>query len=115
MSQENMEQLRHVYEALNEGADEPLLDLLHPAFVYRTREELPDGGTYRRHDFLRRLAELKQTFREGRFEVDLTSGVPVHIVAARSATTPRPCLALRPPIAAVRRDRRSAGGSADRR
>lgn len=65
-----MEVVRHVYEALNEGADEPLLDFLHPAFVYRTREELPGGGAYGRHDFLRRLAELRQTFREGRFEVE---------------------------------------------
>ena len=84
MAQENVEQLRHVYEALNEGADEPLLDLLHPAFVYRTREELPGGGTYRRHDFLRRLAELRQTFREGRFEVEgfIASGQDV-VVAVR--------------------------------
>jgi ketosteroid isomerase-like protein len=35
MSQENVESVRHVYEALNEGADEPLLDFLHPAFGYR--------------------------------------------------------------------------------
>jgi ketosteroid isomerase-like protein len=82
MSKENVERLRQVYEALNEGDDEPLLDLLHPAFVYWTREELPGGGSYRRHDFLRRLAELRQTFREVRFEVEefIGSGQDVVVV-----------------------------------
>ena len=82
MSQENVELVRHVYEAVNEGADEPLLDFLHPAFAYRTREELPGGGAYRRHDLLRRLAELRQTFREIRFEVEefISSGQNVVVV-----------------------------------
>jgi len=86
MSQENVEQLQHVYEALNEGADGPLQDFLHPAFVYRTREELPGGGSYRRHDFLCRLAELRQTFREIRFEVEEVTGSGQDVVVGVRGT-----------------------------
>jgi ketosteroid isomerase-like protein len=59
MSQENVERLRRVYAALNEGSDEPLMDLLHPEFVYHARDELPGGGAYHGRDFLDRLAELR--------------------------------------------------------
>jgi ketosteroid isomerase-like protein len=86
MSQENVERLRRFYASLNEGSDEPLMDFLHPAFVYRTREELPGGGTYRRHDFPRRLAELRQTFREGRFEVEGFIASPQDVVVVVRVT-----------------------------
>lgn len=57
-----------MYMALNEGDDGPLSDLLHPEFVYETREELPGRGSYGRQDLLDRLAELRETFNEIRFE-----------------------------------------------
>jgi len=60
--------------------------ILHPAFVYRTREELPGAGTYRRHDFLRRLAELRQTFREIRFEVEEVTGSGQDVVVGVRGT-----------------------------
>jgi ketosteroid isomerase-like protein len=68
MSQENVDRLRRVYAAINEGVDEPLQDLLHPDFVYKTREELPGGGSYLATDLLSRLVELREIFRDGRLE-----------------------------------------------
>jgi ketosteroid isomerase-like protein len=68
MSQENVERLRQIYAAINDGDDEPLLDFLHPDFVYRTREELPGGGSYSAADLLSRLAELREIFRATRFD-----------------------------------------------
>ncbi len=68
MSQENVEKLRQIYAAINAGVDRPLLDFLHPDFVYRTREELPGGGSYSAAELLSRLAELREIFRGGRLE-----------------------------------------------
>lgn len=70
MSPDNVERLREIYAAINAGLDEPLLHFLHPQFVYKSREELPAGGSYLTTDILRRLAEREEMFRDVRFEAE---------------------------------------------
>jgi len=82
MSRRNVERLRDVYAGLNAGVDDPMLDLLHPEFVYDTREELPGRGSFPKQEFLDRLAELRETFDEIRFEPEefISSGENVVVV-----------------------------------
>ena len=86
MSQENVETLRRLYGALNEGVDQPLRHLLHPEFVYHSREELPGGGVYPGRDMLGRLVELREIFREVRFVPEEFIGSGTDIVVAVRGT-----------------------------
>lgn len=63
-----MEELERFYEAFNAGRLEPLLALVHPEFVYRTREEFPGGGSYGLEAALDRISELRDLFDELRWE-----------------------------------------------
>lgn len=69
MSRENIELLQRAYEAFNEGNFEPFFALFDERFVYRTRPELPGGGSFEGVDAFRdRIASLKQIFGEVRFD-----------------------------------------------
>jgi ketosteroid isomerase-like protein len=63
MSQEKVEVVRAIYDALNQGDDRPLLEFLDEEFRYRSREELPGGGDYEgREATVGRLVELREMF-----------------------------------------------------
>jgi ketosteroid isomerase-like protein len=68
MSQESIETLRRSYEAFNADDLEPLRALLDPEFVYRTREEFPERGSYGLEAALNRLSVLLELFDEVRCE-----------------------------------------------
>jgi ketosteroid isomerase-like protein len=68
MSREDVEELERFYKAFNTGRLEPLLALVHPEFVYRTREEFPGGGSYGLEAALERISELRDLFDELRWE-----------------------------------------------
>lgn len=68
MSQENVEGLRRFYEALNGRQIESLRAFAGPEFVYRTREEMPGGGTYDIDEALDRIRALRDMFDELRWE-----------------------------------------------
>jgi ketosteroid isomerase-like protein len=60
----NVELLRRIYEALNEGEFGPLEAALAPGFAYHSRAEIPGGGTYRGRDVcMDRLRELREVFK----------------------------------------------------
>jgi ketosteroid isomerase-like protein len=63
MAQEKVETVRAIYEALNVGDDQPLVEFLDPEFRYRSRVELPGGGDYEgREATVKRLGELWEMF-----------------------------------------------------
>lgn len=69
MSQENVQKLREGYASFGRGDEHLFVDLMHPDFRYRSREELPGGGAYEgREIFFRRLAELRELFAGIQFE-----------------------------------------------
>ena len=69
MSRENVETLRHAYEAFNAGNFEPFFALFDERFVYRTRGELPGGGSFEGVAAFRdRISALNDIFDEVRFE-----------------------------------------------
>jgi ketosteroid isomerase-like protein len=63
-----VEELERFYEAFNAGRLEPFRALVHPEFVYRTREEFPGGGSYGLEAALDRISELRDLFDELRWE-----------------------------------------------
>ena len=66
-----MRYLRAGYAAFGTGDERGFVDVLHPAFRYRSREELPGGGEYEGRDvFDHRLEELRELFADIRFEPD---------------------------------------------
>ena len=69
MSRENVELVRRAYEAFNSGHLEPFLGLLDERFVYKTRGELPGGGTFEGADaFKDRIDALREVFGEVLFD-----------------------------------------------
>src|SRR4051812_38330350 len=68
MSQQDVVLLESFYKAVNAGGLESLLAFAHPEFVYRTRKELPGGGTYALEGALDRMSSLRELFDEIRWE-----------------------------------------------
>lgn len=65
MTQDNLQTVRAIYEALNLGDDRPLVAFLDKEFRYRSREELPGGGEYEgREATVERLRELWEMFED---------------------------------------------------
>ena len=56
MSEENVEIVRHAFEALEQGGVDAMLDFCSPDIEYRVRRDLPDARTYHGHDEVRALA-----------------------------------------------------------
>ena len=66
---EDVRSLRAGYAAFGAGEERLFVELMHPDFRYRSREELPGGGDYEgREVFDRRLKELRELFVDIRFE-----------------------------------------------
>jgi hypothetical protein len=55
MSQENVEIVRGAGEAWQRGGIDAMLEFLDPDIEWRVRPDLPDSGTYRGHEGVRRL------------------------------------------------------------
>jgi ketosteroid isomerase-like protein len=69
MTQANVERLMEFYGAFNSGDGlEAFVEFADPGFVYHTRSEFPDGGSYDADGALGRLAELRQTLAGIRWE-----------------------------------------------
>jgi ketosteroid isomerase-like protein len=47
MSQENVDAVRVVYEAINRGDPRPVLEVFHEKLEFQEPASLPYGGTYR--------------------------------------------------------------------
>ena len=68
MSQENVEIVRHAYEALNAG--QPLYSIFHPALIYHPRADEPDPSAHVGRDAFERLLDgFLESFRDLRFDV----------------------------------------------
>jgi ketosteroid isomerase-like protein len=63
-----VEELERFYGAFNAGRPEAMLAFAHPDFVYRTREELPGGGSFDGETAIERIAQLRELFDEVRWE-----------------------------------------------
>jgi ketosteroid isomerase-like protein len=69
MSREDVKELERFYEAFNAAGDvESLLPLVHPEFVYRTREEFPGGGSFGLDAAVERISALRELFDDIRWE-----------------------------------------------
>jgi ketosteroid isomerase-like protein len=68
MSREAERELERFYAAFNAGEVEPLRAFAHSDFVYRTRDEMPGGGSYGLDDALARISALREIFDEIRWE-----------------------------------------------
>jgi ketosteroid isomerase-like protein len=69
VTDERVETLTRFYAAFNAGSGmEGFVELADPGFVYRTRPEFPDGGSYDIAGALERLAELRDMFEDIRWE-----------------------------------------------
>ena len=82
MAQGDVQRLQEIYAAINGAQDEALLKLLHPDFAYTTREEPAGRGSHLTTDVLRRVAQLKEMFRDIRFEPEefISAGEGVVVV-----------------------------------
>ena len=86
MSRENIELLRQGYSAFNDGSPEGFIAMLDEAFVYRSRDELPGGGSFEgRGVFRDRLTALSEVYEEVRFKPEelIDAGDSVVVVVVR--------------------------------
>jgi ketosteroid isomerase-like protein len=82
MSQENVELIREVYEAINARDEEALWRLLDPAIVWVQNPNAPDPGPLHGHDGVRQLrAMIDDAFEDVRLEVDSYVGEGETVVA----------------------------------
>src|SRR5215210_9027357 len=71
MSRENLERTRRMYEALNAGDGDALVELCHPSIEVHSVFAAVGGAVYHGHEGARRWArELQETF-GGRFRVEV--------------------------------------------
>src|SRR2546426_2930362 len=68
MSQENVEIVRHAYEALNAG--QPVYSIFHPALIYHPRTDEPAPSAHVGRDAFERLLDgFLESFRDMSFDV----------------------------------------------
>jgi uncharacterized protein len=65
MSQENVEIVRRAGEAWQRGGIDAMLEFLDPGVEWRVRPDLPESGTYRGHEGVRRLFTRFEEVLEG--------------------------------------------------
>jgi uncharacterized protein len=88
MSQENVEIVRSVYEAVKRGDLETAGSLIHPDIEFHTYDRSPEAGVYRGREAVRKYNEdLFEQFESIRFEIDelVDAGDRVVIVTTQHA------------------------------
>ena len=88
MSQENVEIVRRLYEAVNQGDFATAAECIHPEIEFHTYARSPEAGVYRGKDAVREYNEsLFGRFESTRFEVEelVDAGDRVVIVTTQRA------------------------------
>jgi uncharacterized protein len=88
MSQENVEIVRAVYEAVNRGEFETANSYMHPEIEFHTYAQSPQAGVYRgKEAVLKYNVDLFEQFESIRFEVDelVDAGDRVIVVTTQHA------------------------------
>jgi uncharacterized protein len=81
MGQGNVEVVREIIDALNQGNVDGVLARMDPEFEWRPLEDSPVAGTYRGHEQVRRYVEdWLSTFDMLRLDLDDPSEVGDHVV-----------------------------------
>jgi ketosteroid isomerase-like protein len=71
MSQENVDLVREVHDAINARDEETLVELLDPAIVWVQNPNAPDAGSLHGHDGVRQLrAMIDDAFADVRLDVE---------------------------------------------
>ncbi len=84
MSQENVERVRAVVEAMNSRDIEAAVKLAHPEIEWKTLDAFPDAGTYRGpEEVLAFFQTWMETFKGFRVHLEDCEAVDEHRVLAR--------------------------------